>query len=757
VLSPAQPQYYYSLSYNDLKSFLQLVWQYTSIDARCFSIVWMHNEKGIKFRFYCIDSNLNGGDNRIIFVENYWKLHSRVVEDVEKLMMKYKGWHFYYQVLPLSKIPQSGRGSAKEILVGKILWADIDYKQQVDGDPPFYGCREYEDYRLECYYREGDKVIKVDRPPLKQLLNKLNELGIPPTLIIDSGGGYHLYWTLLEEVDAKQLKQLEDKLVDYLKKNGINVDLQTRDLARILRLPYTINPRTNRLVNIIMWGNAEYTAKEIEEKIMRKTTDFNTKNDEEDIEVKVEQPESNNQKIDINLLRKLDDSQILKIKELLKQAYKPGHRQNILAYLAGWMIKAKIHPISVLKIVKLLHDETNDEEPIEVRAAAVTYTYSKRGIDLTPCTEEIKKLLGSDKLWGIKTSDIEEVKGKPSLLGELESVLQDEGRALDIMFELEEILNTISPFKDSIIEVMDYEKQLYAVANLRKLIVVRAKRADNKLVYKEKVLEGAPTRLEVYINPLKTQNTKYKVVWETVVRPYPIVLGPAYLQDIIDNLSIEGLVVNRRLVNDVLSALFNAFIKRNRAEVKSELDSEGFYYIDGKIVYVGDNIYKPTNVNELKEALLLVNELVDNWFSHVKDRFITILKWGIISPFIYVYKAKYGKWIPYLYLYGASYTGKTSQAEIILYIWSKTTNMKSGSTVDTIPRLGSVLSQSTYPVVINEPGPLIVNEELIDVLKAAIELKVARGKFIRGVFRIYRHWHHLYLQATDHYHETTPY
>jgi len=82
--------------------------------------------------------------------------------------------------------------------------------------------------------------------------------------------------------------------------------------------------------------------------------------------------------------------------------------------------------------------------------------------------------------------------------------LQDRGfiSALEIIRRVEEILGVSSPYRDSVIEILDYEKQLYAVANLRKLVVVRARRETEGLRYKEKVATGAPTHVEVYVNPL---------------------------------------------------------------------------------------------------------------------------------------------------------------------------------------------------------------------------------------------------------------
>ncbi|MEM4744189.1 MAG: hypothetical protein QXX52_04360, partial [Ignisphaera sp.] len=146
-----------------------------------------------------------------------------------------------FQVLPLARKPEKGRGSARDVKVGRWLWIDYDYKETVD-KAEFNGCRELEDYALECYYTDSGKVIHVKRPPLKQVLEDVkNKIGVEPTLVVDSGAGYHLYFRLSQEIDATTLKRLESWLVDKL-----GGDPQSKDLARILRLPGSINPRTQR-------------------------------------------------------------------------------------------------------------------------------------------------------------------------------------------------------------------------------------------------------------------------------------------------------------------------------------------------------------------------------------------------------------------------------------------------------------------------------------------------------------------------------
>jgi predicted RNA-binding Zn-ribbon protein involved in translation (DUF1610 family)/DNA-binding Lrp family transcriptional regulator len=439
-------------------------------------------------------------------------------------------------------------------------------------------------------------------------------------------------------------------------------------------------------------------------------------------------------RVEVGKLRELQPHEILEIVDALLPAYKPGVRQHIWLFLSGWAAKAGISPVSIAEVLKALHEKTGDNDSLKTRASAIAYSYKKAGVSLEPCAKRLEELLGV-KPYGLeKEINEEEVKGKTGLQELLEQVLGEE-RALDVIRQIEEIFRVASPYKgDSIVELLDYEKQLYAVANLRKLVVVRATRRDGRLAYRERVFEGAPVEVEVYVNPIGGV-TKFKVRWATDLRPKPLEIGPAYLEAIVDRLKLEGLVYHSRLASDALSAIIGGFIRRGRAVIKTEVDAPGFYEIDNKIIVVGYEVREPS-VEELREALELLNELTEVWFKHTVDRFSTVIKWGAVAPFSYIYKArKRGpRWI---FLQGASNSGKTTMALIAtVYLWGlrETEHRKAGAFIDTEARLGHILSSTTFPIVVNEPEGALRKEEILAMLKDAQENTKARGKYHGGVW-----------------------
>jgi ribosomal protein S27E len=436
--------------------------------------------------------------------------------------------------------------------------------------------------------------------------------------------------------------------------------------------------------------------------------------------------------------RTLKESEKERIIELLKPAYRPGNRQYMWLFLSGWGAKAKIDPKSIAEILKALYDETKDEDDLKVRGSCILYSYVKLGMNVSK--NDIAEALGVEPYGPETLTQTLDVKGKTGIQEILEEAYGEE-RALDIIKELEEIFQTISPFRDSVVEILDFEKQIYAIANLRKLITARAIRREkeNRMMYKERVASGTLTEVTVYINPLGGI-TKYQVKWESPTRPRPLVIGPTYLDDIIARLKAEGLVMNNRLINDVIPALIEGYIRKGKANMKTEVETPGFYLIrEGdkeKIIAVKYEVYKP-GPEEVREALLFLNELAE-WFKkpiNVLDRFSTVLKWHIIAPFNYIVK-DWGSHLPALYQYGPPNTRKTTLNMIGLSIYGyRYADIPEGeweivgSSANTEARLGYWLEHGSFPICIREPASIFENESLKEMIKGSIEGKIARGKY----------------------------
>jgi len=83
-----------------------------------------------------------------------------------------------------------------------------------------------------------------------------------------------------------------------------------------------------------------------------------------------------------------------------------------------------------------------------------------------------------------------------------------------------------------------------------------------------------------------------------------------------------------------------------------------------------------------------------------------------------------------------SVKAQTTLGEIILAMWGlDSRHVKTGSSVDTPARLGYVLSQSTFPVLINEPGFLQRNSGLVlFVIHGCIYIHVLHHYLTGGLY-----------------------
>lgn len=105
-------------------------------------------------------------------------------------------------------------------------------------DPSFVRGRIEHVQYVNCLFAEFDA-----RDTSKAaLLERIERLKIVPSVIVDSGGGYHAYWLLTSTrhlVNASERElfaRLQFRFVDW-----IGGDTQSKDLARVLRIPGTRN------------------------------------------------------------------------------------------------------------------------------------------------------------------------------------------------------------------------------------------------------------------------------------------------------------------------------------------------------------------------------------------------------------------------------------------------------------------------------------------------------------------------------------
>ena len=92
---------------------------------------------------------------------------------------------------------------------------------------------------VNCLFAEFDLA---DGQDADRLLESINQIDIPPSVVIFSGGGYHCYW-LLESPYRIHGDDSRTWIIDlqYAWVDWLGADSGAKDLARVLRVPGTLN------------------------------------------------------------------------------------------------------------------------------------------------------------------------------------------------------------------------------------------------------------------------------------------------------------------------------------------------------------------------------------------------------------------------------------------------------------------------------------------------------------------------------------
>ncbi|MEM5831622.1 MAG: hypothetical protein QXO40_05480, partial [Candidatus Aenigmatarchaeota archaeon] len=663
-------------------SFLQQLWDYEHKNANVFVII----QKNERVKPYFFFNN------------------ERIFEIVEKFLENVNFENeYFYQVLPLRRKPKFGRGKEKDVLVGKFLFFDLDFKNVVDKfENNELKIVEKDDHAIEGYFEYEGKVYYVKRPPLSEILRTCEEkVGKLPKFVVDSGAGYHVLFELDNYVDGKIIKKLNEIIAKLL-----NADLQSTDLVRIFRLPGTINKKIKRLCNIIYVGDDKIDVNELIKKHGLEEKKDSTFEETKDI------------KFDEKEFKELNEDEIVELVEVIKQIYKEHDRHYVILSLAGLLCKLKIHFLSAIKVVKQLCALTNDNEIVD-RITAVYYTYGKYGFDVNRYIEHIKELTGV-KPHGIQVFEKENIKGYTGLIELIE--LKYGENAKNYIAKLNEILNKINPkfdFEGYIF--VDYDGVEGYLLDYKNKITYLAKKEKENIKPIKPILKAVPIKITIYNSPVEDIDN-FEIQFLTNYKTIKIRAG--ILTDVIEEIKVHPIVVKERLLKDALHCIINYFIATNRVEIKTH-NKKGFYLINGKITNIGYEI-KEINIEKLRDALILLNQIVNSYNS--RDKVACFIKNAILLPFGYVAKQR-GGMFKYIYLFGNSKTGKTTLGKVILNIWGVPENNKSGAFVDTLARLGNVINETTFPFLINEPGNVFEKMEIVDAFKNAVENLYIRGKY----------------------------
>jgi hypothetical protein len=580
-------------------------------------------------------------------------------------------------------------------------------------------------------------VVKIFEEFVNTLTDDLKEV-INETWRVETSRGYHVY-----------LRVLTDETIPTRKFNGVDVKAEgayvvappsihpsgTRytfvepnmPLTRVIR--YVTPEQFNTIIEVIQkvtgvggtptpstlnFNGAEAGAKgENTEPKPEAVAENGAPSAETVVEVSAEAQEPRGR-------RELGNDQILKIVEALKPVYRQGMRHDIVLYLTGWLYKAGVTYRSAEALVRAICDAYKDEECDE-RLYTVKYTY---GVDRAPREDVLKRE-------GKKLST------KAGLYATFLSNGVDENTAMNVIRKIGEVIGTPEPNASVLVEKTDNEGTRFVIVDFVQCEVLTGRYVmtgedEYELRRDERVILGCPEKLVAVLAPY-SQVIKYDVMWDVPIQKRKITLEGVTVEELLAYLKANGLVLRRYKAEDVLNVALNAVMRYGLAEFRTGFDAPGFYWLDGRLMAVKVDVRQPSP-EEVREALELLNELVAKWFAKVQAQFVTALKLGLLMPFSFAVKQKFrGEkgFLPWLYLYGARDTGKTTTAEVLLYIFgvmNRQHELGVGE-VNTEAKLGAVLASDTFPHVVNEGSTLFDKPGLVEIIKQAVEGLIARQRF----------------------------
>lgn len=134
----------------------------------------------------------------------------------------------------------------------------------------FFGVAKYKDsssrtkhnvQALKSFWLDIDCGPDKDYPTQAEGLTALRDfcknVGLPKPILVNSGRGLHVYWTLEEAITREEWEPVAKRLKEVCKTQGLRVDNNCFEVARILRVPGTMNFKGAEPVPVVVMSVAE--------------------------------------------------------------------------------------------------------------------------------------------------------------------------------------------------------------------------------------------------------------------------------------------------------------------------------------------------------------------------------------------------------------------------------------------------------------------------------------------------------------------
>lgn len=190
--------------------------------------------------------------------QSYWFSTGRMARQTERLLFRqWARYNVFFTVNPLGRIPPHNSSGNRDvrfissqlsyICATNTLYAEYDGKDQVrlpeymkHLPANFTRMTELEQRKEIRTAQEKTFYAKPERYK-ERILSIVNEFDLPPSVIVDSGGGYHCYWLLQQTVPIDDANRSEIQSTQQGWVRMLRADTGASDLRRVLRVPGTFN------------------------------------------------------------------------------------------------------------------------------------------------------------------------------------------------------------------------------------------------------------------------------------------------------------------------------------------------------------------------------------------------------------------------------------------------------------------------------------------------------------------------------------
>ena len=492
---------------------------------------------------------------------------------------------------------------------------------------------------------------------------------------------------------------------------------------------------------------------------------------------------------------------LAKVVKKLQPYYVKPNRDNVIFSLSGYLHKGRTPPDAILEIAQRLIDITafEDENPDKVfqtirdtcakdpdsdqvsgykrfhEALTLASPPDNRIDDVSNTIVEIEYTLKGIGLFTIPIREHQQA--KQEILNENPDIDFDDEYENDQMNELSGINNDILiKLHPHIHALVQASPPVWYVAHRGLKCVMRYVVKFNKgqttdpasgqsmsvptqtLLPKHKLIYALPTRVIINDNPL-TGNTTYTITFVSKRNKKPFILTGT-ISEIIAALDKKSKVMRPPEAKDALIAIVERCEQLDLAEIGDGITQPGFYKIDGKIRGYGINQrldLDPRNNEQDKMAVLECINFLEGLQTRSKKKVAlpTVLKWSILAPFSFITKTQsrgVDQWLPWLYLFDTTDTGKTTSIiNVVLGLWDKhdkdrdEIHFRGPGNIDSPSKFGNTVSQTTYPILVDEVGGLLSDDtnrqyhdgnHLLDLIKYAVQGKRARSRFDENILAL---------------------